>query len=244
MRHTTELLAVPPSVRGQLYPALPRGCNDLEASQYVCVPTPSALPYVPARWIPVGSFGRGAAPGTRRLIDAILLPEWAVLALLCFLHAARDCLQFFTSCLDPRLASQTESSPASGARSSSCPRAFYSSSRRSGWPPFSRVQPLTRLALRPYSISPNGWTVPSPRAATSSGTVGPAGPPCRCGMGRHVDEGQRLVRASAGCGSAVVWCGYRLGRRVGRGGYLRQAPRRALNRVASGEGRSAPADAG
>ena len=54
----------------------------------------------------VSSFGREAAPETRRLIDAILLSEWAVLAFLCFLHAARDGLPFFTRCPDPHLAGQ------------------------------------------------------------------------------------------------------------------------------------------
>ena len=44
----------------------------------------------------------------RRLNDAILLSAWAVLALLRFLHAARDGFQFFTRCPDPRLASRSE----------------------------------------------------------------------------------------------------------------------------------------
>ena len=47
----------------------------------------------------------------RRLIDAILLSEWAVLALLCFLHATRDGLPFFTRCPDPRLATRNGNEP-------------------------------------------------------------------------------------------------------------------------------------
>ena len=61
--------------------------------------------------MPVGPFGREAAPETRRLIDAILLSEWAVPALLCFLHAARDGLPFFTRCPDPYLASRNGNEP-------------------------------------------------------------------------------------------------------------------------------------
>ena len=61
--------------------------------------------------MPVGPFGREAAPETRQLIKAILLSEWAVVLLLCFLHAARDGLPFFTRCLNPRLASRNGNEP-------------------------------------------------------------------------------------------------------------------------------------
>lgn len=54
--------------------------------------------------MPSGPFGSGATPQTRRLVDAIPLSEWAVLALLCSQHAARQGLPFFTKCPDPRLA--------------------------------------------------------------------------------------------------------------------------------------------
>ena len=104
MWHTTEFLAVPLSARGRLYPAVLDGWRDLEAPRYLCVPTSSALVYITALWIPVGPFGREASPETHRLIDAIILSEWAVLALLGFLHAARDGLPFFTRNPDPRLA--------------------------------------------------------------------------------------------------------------------------------------------
>ena len=106
MCYTTKFLAVPLSPGGRFYPALPREWSELGAPQYLCITTPSVLAYGAARWMPVGPFGREAAPETHRLIDAVLLSEWAVLALLCFLHAARDGLPFFTRCPDPRLTSR------------------------------------------------------------------------------------------------------------------------------------------
>lgn len=111
MWHTMELFSVPLLCWGRLYPALPMGWHDLEVLQYLCIPTPSALAYVASRWMHLGPLGRGARPQTRRLIDAILLSEWAVLALVCFLHPARDGLLFFTKCPDPRLAPRNENEP-------------------------------------------------------------------------------------------------------------------------------------
>ena len=106
-----EILRGAPFGSGRLYPALPREWSDLKAPQYLCVPNPTAVAYVAAPWMPVDPFGREAVPETRRLIDAILLSEWAVLGLLCFLDAARDGLPFFTRCPDPCLASRNGNEP-------------------------------------------------------------------------------------------------------------------------------------
>ena len=111
MCHRTEFFAVSLSARCPPYPSLPDGWRELEVPQYLCVPTPSALAYVAACWMPVGPFGRKASPETRWLIDAIILSQWAVLAFLCSLHAARDGLLFFTRCRDPRLANWNAKEP-------------------------------------------------------------------------------------------------------------------------------------
>ena len=104
MWHTTEFFAVPLSARGRLYPALPNGWDAIEAPQYLCVPTPSVMAYVAARWMPHGLAWTFPTPQSRRLVDAILLSEWAVLTLLYFLNTARGGLPFFTKSPDPRLA--------------------------------------------------------------------------------------------------------------------------------------------
>ena len=110
MWHTMEFFSGSLASQERLHLPLSMDWHTLEAPQYLFVPTPSALAYS-ARWMPPGLLGRGATPQTRRLIDAILHSEWAVLALLCFLHAARDGLLFFTKCPDPRLASRIANEP-------------------------------------------------------------------------------------------------------------------------------------
>ena len=80
------------------------GWHGFEAPWYLCVSTPGALAYIATRWMPPSLFGRGATPLTRQMINTILLSESAVLALLCFLHVARDSLPFSTKYPDPRLA--------------------------------------------------------------------------------------------------------------------------------------------
>ena len=111
MWHTTEFLARPLSALGRLYSSFPREWSNLEAPRYLFVATPSAVAYVAARWMAACPLEREAALETRQFIDAILLSEWAVLALLCFLHAARDGLPFLTKCLGPRLASRNGNEP-------------------------------------------------------------------------------------------------------------------------------------
>lgn len=102
--HCTEFFSVPVRVRPSLYPALPTDWASYEAPEHLCVPTPSVMAYVASRWI--GSSP--AAPGIRQrgLIRAIALSEWAALALLCFLGAARDGLPFVTRSPDARLAAR------------------------------------------------------------------------------------------------------------------------------------------
>ena len=96
---------------GAVVPSPPVGVERPQSSAVSLRPYPKRLAYVAAQWMPVGSFGREAVPETRPLIDAILLSGWAVLGLLCFLHAARDGLPFFTRCPDPRLASRNGNEP-------------------------------------------------------------------------------------------------------------------------------------
>lgn len=76
MWHTADFLSVPFSVRVRTYPALPNELSNLEAPQYICVPTLSAMAYVSARWIPYGLAGTLPRAESRRLIDAILISEW------------------------------------------------------------------------------------------------------------------------------------------------------------------------
>ena len=103
MWHSTEFFSVPGAARRGLYPGLPPDWPSLEAPEYLCVPTPSALPYVAAPWLPRGRAESAETEHTRGLVRAIILFEWTVLALLCFLRAAHEVLPFFTKCPDRRL---------------------------------------------------------------------------------------------------------------------------------------------
>ena len=82
MWHSTELFSVPSAARRGLYPRLPADWSSLEAPEYLCVPTPSALAYVAAHWLPRGRAESAKTEHTRGLVRAIVLSEWAVLALL------------------------------------------------------------------------------------------------------------------------------------------------------------------
>ena len=106
MWHSTEFFSVPSAARRGLYPALPPDWSSLEAPEHLCVPTPSVMAYVSAHWLPRGRAEVQASQRTRSLVHSIMLSEWAVLALLCFLRAAREGLPFFTKCHDPRLAAR------------------------------------------------------------------------------------------------------------------------------------------
>ena len=103
MWHSTAFFSVPSAARQGLYPGLPSDWPSLEAPEYLCVPTPSTLPYVAAHWLPRGRAESAETDHTRGLVCATLLSEWAVLALLCFLRTAHEGLSFFTKCPDPRL---------------------------------------------------------------------------------------------------------------------------------------------
>lgn len=90
------------ALRG-LYPALPSNWTTFEALEYLCVPTPSAIAYVATHWLPLGRAESVETERTRVFVHEIVLSEWAVLAFLCFLHAAFDGMPFFTKCPDSRL---------------------------------------------------------------------------------------------------------------------------------------------
>ena len=103
MWHSTEFFSVPSAARRGLYPGLPSDWPSLEAPEYLCVPTPSALSYVAAHWLPRGRAESAETEHMRGLVRAIVLSEWAVLAFLCFLRAGLQGMPFFTKCPDSRL---------------------------------------------------------------------------------------------------------------------------------------------
>ena len=94
---------MPSAARRGLYPRLPSDWPSLEAPEYLSVPTPSALAYVAAHWLPRGRAESAETDHTRGLERAVVLSEWAVLAFLCFLRAALEGMPFFTKCSDSRL---------------------------------------------------------------------------------------------------------------------------------------------
>ena len=49
MWHNTEFFSVPSSVRRALYPGLPAGWSEVEAPEYLCLPTPSVMAYISRR---------------------------------------------------------------------------------------------------------------------------------------------------------------------------------------------------
>ena len=103
MSHNTEFFSVFRAAPGGLYPALPLDWSTFEAPEYLYVPTPSAMAYVAAHWLLLGRAESVETERTRVMVRAIILSKWAALAFLCFLHAAREGMPFFTKCPDLRL---------------------------------------------------------------------------------------------------------------------------------------------
>ena len=103
MWHSTEFFSAPSVARRGLYPGLPSDWPGLEALEYLCEPTPSALAYVAPHWLPRGRTESAETEHARGLVRAIVLSEWAVLAFLYFLRAALEGMPFFTKCPDSRL---------------------------------------------------------------------------------------------------------------------------------------------
>ena len=99
----TRFSRFPAQRDGVCIPGLPSDWPSLEAPEYLCIPTPSALAYVAAHLLPRGRAESAEIEHRRGLVRAIFLCEWAVLALLCFLRAAHKGLPFFTKCPAPRL---------------------------------------------------------------------------------------------------------------------------------------------
>ena len=71
--------------------------RDYEAPRFLCVPLPPYVAHHASDWL---------SPDTpKRTVfeNLILVSEGAVLALICFLHVARDGIHFKKKCKDPRL---------------------------------------------------------------------------------------------------------------------------------------------
>ena len=90
MWHSTAFFSVLSAARRGLYPRLPSDWPSLEAPEYLCVLTPGALAYVAVHWLPHGRAESAGTEHKRGLVCAIVLSEWAVLAVLCFLRAALE----------------------------------------------------------------------------------------------------------------------------------------------------------
>ena len=75
MWHSTEFFSVPSAARRGLYPGLPSDWASFEAPKYLFVPTPTALAYVAAYWLPRGRAESAETEHTRGLMRAIVLSE-------------------------------------------------------------------------------------------------------------------------------------------------------------------------
>ena len=64
------------------------------------------MPYVAANYMLRDRAESLEREHTRELMHAIVLSEWAELALMCFLRVAHEGRLFFTKCPDPRLLSR------------------------------------------------------------------------------------------------------------------------------------------
>lgn len=111
MWHKTQFFAVSSSARSALYPGLPAGWMEIKALEYLCVPPPSVMAYVSARKKCLTRVELVASQHRRQLVHAVLLSEWAFLALLLFVRAAHDELPFFTKFPDPRLTARRHEPP-------------------------------------------------------------------------------------------------------------------------------------
>ena len=62
MWHSTQFFSVPSAARWGLFPGevnigFPPDCPCFYAPEYLCAPTPSAIAYVAAYWMPIGQAG-------------------------------------------------------------------------------------------------------------------------------------------------------------------------------------------
>lgn len=95
-----ELWSVPRELRGCVYPEVQHHWRMFEAPHYLGVPTPPVYAYY-SYWLlqPDTEDNRHR----RDVIDAIALTEFAVMVLMCWLHAAKHGIGFNARCQDPRL---------------------------------------------------------------------------------------------------------------------------------------------
>lgn len=99
--HNTEFFDVPRSHRDSLYCGPYTGWKDVEALEYLCVPTASVYAYYGIHPIEVGNPKYHVRRA--QILNTIALSEFSVMCLACLFFAARDGIWLNTRCPNERL---------------------------------------------------------------------------------------------------------------------------------------------
>lgn len=91
---------MPSAVWVELYAALCQNWPNIETLGHLCMPILSLMAYVSVPWLPDGQAKARALQRTRSLGHLILMSEWAVVALLCYIIIASMGYPFFKICQD------------------------------------------------------------------------------------------------------------------------------------------------